>query len=142
MELESQIVMNSNINMFHETVFYDILSQNNYLIGHYNNTENEDINMLKQDVDNVMKSDINGSNLEPLNQNISHMVKFPVNLLTPPPPKVGFDNNNVVRKFHTKDSNGTTRRGSYRPISPKEYDSDESCATYSPKDAHQNIGKI
>ncbi|KAJ8953359.1 hypothetical protein NQ314_007368 [Rhamnusium bicolor] len=126
MELEPQIMANSNINMFHDTVFFDILSQTNYPINHYKNPENEDINMLNN---NVHKSELSINNMDMFNQNIPQLVKLPLNMMPPPPHKIVNYNNNVIKRYQPRDN--TRPRDSYRPISPKGYDSDESCTSYS-----------
>lgn len=120
MELESQIMADSSI-MYPETVFYDIFSQN-YPVLHYKNADSEDPKLSNN---NMNKSDMAVSSLEVLNRNMEHMVKYPVNIM--PPPKVNY-NNNVVKRYQPRES--SRPRDNYRPISPKGYDSDESCTSY------------
>lgn len=134
MELESQII-SSNINMFPDTVFYDIFTQKNYSLSHYKTHEHDEIKST------VSKSDVSGKGLETVNTNITHIVKFPLNVIPPPPHKLvnypnNNNNNNVIKRYQPRDTAQT--RDNYRPISPKEYDSDESCNTYSSHESPEN----
>lgn len=128
MELDSQIMAANNINMYHETMFFDILSQNGYPMNHYKMAEKDDLNALNNNVNNNCKPDCL-NNIEVINQNVTQMVKLPINVMPPPPHKIVNYNNNVIKRYQPRDN--TRMRDSYRPISPKGYDSDESCTTYS-----------
>lgn len=135
MELESQVISSNNINMFPDTVFYDIFTQKNYALSHYKTPEHDEMET------NVNKSDVSGKGLETVNANITHIVKFPLNVMPPPPHKlVNYTNNNnsnhVIKRYQPRDT--VRPRDNYRPISPKEYDSDESCNTYSSHESSDN----
>lgn len=141
MELESQII-SSNINMFPETVFYDIFTQKNYSLSHYKNPEHDKMKT------SVGKSDVGGKSLEGVNGNFTRIVKFPLNVMPPPPHKiVNYSSNNnsnnnsnqSIKRYQPRDT--VLPRDSYRPISPKDYDSDESCNTYSSHESPDN-GKL
>ncbi|KAJ8952940.1 hypothetical protein NQ318_006557 [Aromia moschata] len=135
MELESQILSNSNMNLFHEAVFFDILSQTNYSLSHYKNPESDDLNILNN---NVNKPEINLNNMEMMNQNVTQLVKLPLNVMPPPPHKIV--NYNNIKRYHPRDT--TKPRDNYRPISPKGYESDESCTSYSSRGTPPDNGKF
>lgn len=128
MELESQIISSNNINMFPDAVFYDIFTQKNYSISHYSTSEHDELES------NIGKPDVSSKGLENVNANITtHFVKIPLAVVAPPPHKlVNYSNNNnnsAIKRYQPRVS--AQPRDSYRPISPKDYDSDESCTTYS-----------
>lgn len=45
MELESQL-LNNNLNIFSNNMFYDIISQTSYPINHYKNNEKDKTDLL------------------------------------------------------------------------------------------------
>lgn len=137
MELESQIIT-SNINLFPETVFYDIFTQKNYSLSHYKSPEHDKMKST------MGKSDVSGKSIEAMNGSVTHIVKFPLNVIPPPPHKlvnypsnnINNNNNHVIKRYQPRDT--AQPRDSYRPISPKDYDSDESCNTYSSHESPDN----
>lgn len=139
MELESQRISSNNINVFPDTVFYDIFTQKNFSLSHYKTPEHDKLDT------NVNKSDISPKGLETVNANITHIVKFPLNVMPPPPHKIvnytstNNNNNFVIKRYQPRDT--AIPRDSYRPISPKDYDSDESCNTYSSHESPDNNGR-
>lgn len=135
MELESQIINTKNLNMFPEAVFYDIFTQNNYSLSHYKNPEHDEL------ISNVSKTDVSGKGLERMNANVTHLVKVPLNVIAHPPHKlVNYSTNNndsnVITRYQPRETGRP--RDNYRPISPKDYDSDESCKTYSSHESPEN----
>ncbi|KAJ8917216.1 hypothetical protein NQ315_012708 [Exocentrus adspersus] len=136
MEVDSQILTTNSVNIFHDTMFYDILSPNAYQLNHYNITESEDLNALNNNMDN----NFNPDNIEIIDQDVAiqkmkcpQVVKLPLNIMPPPPHKIvnySSSNNNDIKRYQPRDA-VTRKRDSYRPISPRGYDSDESCTTNS-----------
>lgn len=135
MELESQII-NNGISMFPETVFYDVFTPKNFPLSHYKTSENDERKST------ISKSDVSGKDIETVSASITHIVKFPINVMPPPPHKpsnyTNNNNNNVIKRYQPR--NTVQPRDSYRPISPKDYDSDESCKTYSSHESPENNG--
>ncbi|KAG5892654.1 hypothetical protein JTB14_025448 [Gonioctena quinquepunctata] len=124
---------NSNLNLLPETMFFDIFSQPGYPMSHYKNSENDEINMLNNN-NNITKSEVSMNTIEVINPNVTHLVNFPLNMMPPPPHKmVNYNNNNnTVKRYQPRET--TRPRDNYRPISPKGYDSDESCASHSSRE--------
>nr|XP_023013226.1 poly(A) RNA polymerase gld-2 homolog A-like [Leptinotarsa decemlineata] len=123
MAVESQMMANPNLNFIPDAVFLDIFSQPSYTIGQYKKPDHEDLNMLNN---NMNKSEVKLGTVDVINQNLLNL-----RIMPPPPHKmVNYNNNNnTVKRYQPRDN--TRSRDNYRPISPKGYDSDESCTSYS-----------
>ncbi|XP_056641163.1 poly(A) RNA polymerase gld-2 homolog A-like [Diorhabda sublineata] len=119
MELEPQVMTNNNLDMLTETMFYDILTHTSYPVNNYKNTEKDELENLTNKETKMLK------------QNVT-LVGFPVSVMPPPPHKIVNYANSKVKRYHPRDS--SRQRDTYRPISPKGYDSDESCTSYSSRE--------
>ncbi|XP_028128848.1 poly(A) RNA polymerase gld-2 homolog A-like isoform X2 [Diabrotica virgifera virgifera] len=130
-EMEPQVMTNNKLNLLSDTMFYDILSKKSYPLSNYRKHSEKDKSEVLNNNKELIKLESDMGNLEVINPNVT-LVSFPLTMMPPPPHKIVNYNNNKVKQYHPRDS--PRQRDNYRPISPKGYDSDESCTSYSSRE--------